>query len=164
MKSTRRTYLKGAGALTVLIAGSGVWRAYDQGVLRSGQGPAYEPWESWDTDASHGPLAVVRAAILAANPHSTQPWLFKVTDRRVELLATQASQLATVRQLIELNYGVSILPGISIDNDSGSSIRHIKLRGERSAREVVLATAKNRYLSPAAECFVSIVKEQYQAR
>lgn len=74
----------------------------------------------------------------------------------------QASQLATVRQLIELNYGVSILPKISIEVDSGSSIRYIKLRGERPAREVVLATAKGRYLSPAAEYFISVVKGQYQ--
>lgn len=74
----------------------------------------------------------------------------------------QASQLATVRQLIELNYGVSILPGISINDDPGSSIRYIKLCGGKPAREVVLATSKDRYLSPAAECFVSIVKEQYQ--
>ena len=76
----RRTFLKGAGALTVLVAGSGVWRAYDQGIFSIGQGPAYEPWKNWRTDASEGPLALVRAAILAANPHNTQPWLFKVMD------------------------------------------------------------------------------------
>jgi hypothetical protein len=83
----RRTFLKGAGVLTVLIAGGGVWRAYDQGVFSVGQGPAYEPWKNWDTDAGQGPLALVRAAILAANPHNTQPWLFKVMETRVELYA-----------------------------------------------------------------------------
>lgn len=35
----------------------------------------------------------------------------------------QASQIATVKQLVELNYGVSILPKISIDEDPGSAIR-----------------------------------------
>ncbi|MDH3694369.1 MAG: LysR family transcriptional regulator [Gammaproteobacteria bacterium] len=74
----------------------------------------------------------------------------------------QASQLATVKHLIELQYGISILPRISIEDDPDSSIRYIKLQGERPIREVVLATAKDRYLSPAAEYFVSIVKEQYQ--
>jgi LysR family hydrogen peroxide-inducible transcriptional activator len=74
----------------------------------------------------------------------------------------QASQLATVKQLIELQYGVSILPSISTDNDPDSTIRYIKLEGDRPSREVVLATAKDRYMGPAAECFVSVVKEQYQ--
>src|SRR5208282_2673388 len=32
-----------------------------------------------------GALALVRAAILAASPHNTQPWLFKVTDSSIEL-------------------------------------------------------------------------------
>ncbi len=75
----------------------------------------------------------------------------------------QAAQISSVKQLIELQYGVSILPGISIDSDSDSAIRYIKLEGETPSREVVLATAKDRYLSPAAECFVAVVKEQYQS-
>lgn len=82
----RRLFLQGAGVLTVLVAGGGVWRAYDRGVFSAGEGPAYEPWESW-RDASHGSLALVRAAILAASPHNTQPWLFKVTDSQIELYA-----------------------------------------------------------------------------
>lgn len=75
----------------------------------------------------------------------------------------QASQLATVKKLIELRYGISILPRISIDNDPDSTVRYVKLKGETPVREVVLATAKDRYISPAAEYFVSIVKEQYQS-
>lgn len=39
---SRRTFLKGAGAITVLVAGGGVYRAYDQGVWAVGEGPAYE--------------------------------------------------------------------------------------------------------------------------
>lgn len=31
------------------------------------------------------PLALVRAAILAASPHNTQPWLFKITDFSIDL-------------------------------------------------------------------------------
>ena len=75
----------------------------------------------------------------------------------------QASQLSTVKQLIQSQYGVSILPGIAVDNESDSWIRYIKLDGETPTREVILATAKDRYISPAAEYFVSIVKKQYQA-
>src|ERR1700731_4530730 len=83
----RRSFLKGTGALTVLVAGGGVWRAYDQGEFSIGEGPAYEPWKDWRTNSPDGPLALVRAAILAASPHNTQPWLFKVTDKQIELYA-----------------------------------------------------------------------------
>ena len=80
----RRSFLKGAGVVTVAVVGGGVWRAWDQGVFSVGEGPAYQPWKNWRT-ASAGPLALVRAAILAASPHNTQPWLFKVTNSSIEL-------------------------------------------------------------------------------
>ena len=82
----RRSFLKGAGAVTIVVAGGGVWRAYDQGVFSVGEGPAYEPWKDWRNDSNNqdGTLALVRAAILAASPHNTQPWLFKVTNSSIE--------------------------------------------------------------------------------
>lgn len=80
----RRAFLKSAGAVTVLVVGGGVWRAYDRGVFSVGEGPAFEPWKDWQ-EAKDSPLALVRAAILAASPHNTQPWLFKVTDSSIDL-------------------------------------------------------------------------------
>lgn len=56
----RRTFLRGAGSLIVLLAGGGVWRAWDQGVFRVAQGPAYEPWHDWRGDHGEGPLQLVR--------------------------------------------------------------------------------------------------------
>jgi len=80
----RRAFLKGAGVATILVLGGGVWRAYDRGVFSVGEGPAFEPWKDW-RETKKGPLALVRAAILAASPHNTQPWLFKVTDSSIDL-------------------------------------------------------------------------------
>jgi len=82
----RRSFLTGSGAVIVAVVGAGVWRAYDEGVFSVGEGPAYRPWKDWQNEKD-GPLALVRAAILAASPHNTQPWLFKVTDNQIELYA-----------------------------------------------------------------------------
>ena len=79
--------MKGAGTVAVVAAAGLVWRAYDQGVVSPGAGAAYEPWTGWRSDPASGPLALVRAGILAANPHNTQPWLFQVGASRIELFA-----------------------------------------------------------------------------
>lgn len=75
----------------------------------------------------------------------------------------QASQLATVKQLIELQYGVSLLPRVAFERDAECSIRYIKLKGEPLTREIVMATGFNRYLGPAAQHFMSLVKTQFQS-
>ena len=78
----------------------------------------------------------------------------------------QASQLSTIKLLIESQYGISILPSISIEENANSKIRYIKLvsNDQTPAREIVLATARDRYYSPAAEFFIETVKKQYQKK
>jgi nitroreductase len=83
----RRVFVEGAAAIALLAVGGGLWRANHEGVFSVGEGPAYEPWTNWRVDANQGPFALVRAAILAANPHNTQPWLFGVTESRIEVYA-----------------------------------------------------------------------------
>lgn len=72
MKKRAFLQLASASAVTVLVSG-GVWRTHDRGVFSVGQGSAYEPWQTWRSDQPEGVLALVRAAILAASPHNTQP-------------------------------------------------------------------------------------------
>lgn len=110
---SRRNVLALAGAGTlVLVAGGGVWRAADQGVFSTGEGPAYEPWQNWRS-APSGPLNLVRAAILAANAHNTQPWLFHVTETRLDLFADISRWIGlTDPYLSEMHIGL----GCAIEN------------------------------------------------
>ena len=92
---TRRNFLKGLGAALVVVSGGVVVRAMDNGVFSVGQGAAYEPWTNW-RDPQAGPLNLVRAAILASNPHNSQPWLFRVTDTQINLFADTRRQIGTI--------------------------------------------------------------------
>ncbi len=98
---TRRTMLHhiGVGAATVVVAGvgAGSYRVFDNGVLDAGHGTAYDPWTNWRDDATS--LGTVAAAILAANPHNTQPWTFHVTDDRVELFTDPARRTGALDAL-----------------------------------------------------------------
>ena len=96
MAVTRRQFLKGFGVVSVLVAGGGVYRAVDQGVFSAGQGPAYAAWQDWRTEAAEGPLRLVQSAILAANPHNSQPWLFRVTADQIEVFADLSRTLRTM--------------------------------------------------------------------
>ncbi len=86
-RPTRRQFLKGIGIGGGIVGLSGLgivgWRAKSQGVLEAGQGPAYAAWDEWNRGS--GPLVLVRAAILAANPHNTQPWRFAISSSAVDV-------------------------------------------------------------------------------
>jgi len=88
--------LKGAGVAAVAVAGGLVWRAFDQGVFSVGNGPAYEPWSSRRAGSERSPLRLVGAAILAASPHNTQPWLFHVTDSHIDVYADTRRNIGTI--------------------------------------------------------------------
>jgi len=110
---TRRNFLKYLGATTVVAAGGLVWRAADQGVFSAGKGPAYEAWETWRTDMSEGPLALVRAGILAANPHNTQPWLFQIEGDTIGLYADTQRHLGAMDPFLrEMHLGL----GCALEN------------------------------------------------
>lgn len=110
----RRTFLKRTGATTlVLVAGGSTYRAVDQGVFASGQGAAYEPWRDWQSASESGPLRLVQSAILAANPHNTQPWLFRVREGSVELFADTSRHLGAMDpSLREMHLGL----GCALEN------------------------------------------------
>ncbi len=85
----RRSFLgrAGGGAAAAIVIADGLlsYRAYGQGVLSEGQGPAFDAWHDWEEYA--GTTALVAAAVLAANAHNTQPWRFVATANRVDIFA-----------------------------------------------------------------------------
>ncbi|MEO8966443.1 MAG: hypothetical protein ABI355_02530 [Solirubrobacteraceae bacterium] len=95
---SRRSFLhRGAvagGTALVVVTGGVGYRAYDEGVFQVGQGGAYEAWRSWNQQ--RGPMALVAAAILAANPHNTQAWIFRVSPQRIDLFADRSRNIGAV--------------------------------------------------------------------
>ena len=78
------------------------------------EGDAYAPWRLWnDPRLRATPLALVAAAVLAANPHDTQPWLFGVRDDAIDVAADLSRNLGAMdAYLREMHLGL----GCAIEN------------------------------------------------
>lgn len=111
--SRRRVIGLGAGALTLVFA-DGLLRQAEADGRPLPEGDAYAPWRLWDDPSLRStPLALVAAATLAANPHDTQPWLFRVRDDTIEVIADLARNLGTMDPFVrEMHLGL----GCAIEN------------------------------------------------
>jgi hypothetical protein len=98
----------------VLVLGAGAlgYRAYDTGVFGVGDGAAYDPWRSWQEHRGT-PLGMVAAAILAANAHNTQAWLFRISGSRIDVFADRSRGIGAIDPFRREMY-VSI--GCAIEN------------------------------------------------
>ncbi len=106
----RRALLIGGGGLGLALAGLG-YRAWDRGVGTEEEGPAYAPWRTWEGRPQDGRLRPLRAAILAANPHDTQPWTFAVGSETIEVFADRSRNLGSFdpfRREMHLGLGAAI--------------------------------------------------------
>ena len=108
---TRRALLTGGIGSAALVLGGLGFRAWDRGVWSGGEGPAYAPWNDWEGTAADNMTRPLRAAILAANPHDTQPWLFQVKENTITLFADRARNLGTFdpfRREMHLGLGAAV--------------------------------------------------------
>jgi nitroreductase len=105
----RRQILIGGAGLGVALGAGFVARAATADLPSSGA--AYEPWRDWRNDASEGPAGLVRSAILAANAHDTQPWLFRVAPDRIDIIADESRNLGAMdpfRREMQLSLGCAL--------------------------------------------------------
>jgi len=89
---SRRNFIKGSAILGSLAVAGGFWRGVDSGVFSTSQGPAYAAWGN----SFEGNEGLVNAAILAANAHDAQPWLFKLGNSSINILADTSRNLGPV--------------------------------------------------------------------
>jgi nitroreductase len=74
-------------------------------------GPAYDAWGEWDRGS--GPITLVRAAILSANPHNSQPWRFQVSSSAIDMYADPSRNIGAMDPYLrELHIGL----GCSLEN------------------------------------------------
>lgn len=123
MVSRRSMIAGGAGAAAALALG---YRAWDRGVFSSAEGPAYAPWGEWP-QAAEGIKGAVRAAILAANAHDTQPWRFALFADGIDVYADRARHLGTFdpfRREMHLSLGAAIANLLIAAGVNGLSLTH----------------------------------------
>jgi len=108
MMLTRRAVIAGGVGLALAALG---YRAWDRGAFTGATGPAYLPWEEWRGSESDGSQRPLRAGILAASPHNTQPWLFTTSARAIAVYADRARNLGAFdpfRREMHLGVGCAI--------------------------------------------------------
>ncbi len=108
MVSRRMMIAGGIGAAVVAGAGYRIW---DRGVFAGVQGAAYDPWATWQGSIVDGIARPLHAAILAANPHDTQPWLFEIANDTITVYADRLRNLGSFdpfRREMHLGIGAAI--------------------------------------------------------
>jgi hypothetical protein len=107
MPSRKAIVASGAGLAAAALG----YRAWDRGVFSGATGLAYVPWDEWRGTETDGNRRPMRAAILAASPHDTQPWLFALSARDLIVYADRARHLGTFdpfRREMHLGLGCAI--------------------------------------------------------
>ncbi|WP_437736828.1 Acg family FMN-binding oxidoreductase [Sorangium sp. So ce1335] len=84
------------GVATLAVAGGTGWYAAGRGVFDDRRGAPFAPWTALRGRGGGGPMELVRAAVLAASPHNTQPWLFEVNEDRIDVFSDPSRSLGNM--------------------------------------------------------------------
>ncbi|MDE2109871.1 MAG: hypothetical protein KGJ79_01930 [Alphaproteobacteria bacterium] len=146
--ASRRVLIAGGFGAAVLAALG--YRAWDRGVFSSGQGPAFAPWREWQGRAGEGTRRPLHAAILAANAHDTQPWLFEPQEDSIAVYADRARNLGAAdpfrRELyVSLGCAVANLQIAAFGYGLASDIRFVAGRLEPSPANAPVKVADIRF-------------------
>jgi hypothetical protein len=146
----RRGFLKatGMGVGSIVVAGSatGGWRLHQAGLLSPDESP-FAPWDALDAASVHDPKALAAAAILASNPHNTQPWSIKVNESQFVLHAETERHLGAFdpyRREMWIGLGCAIAnaevaaPGFGFSTSSPD----IAVEGEDGAGSITMSIAR----------------------
>jgi len=109
----RRAFFQGLGIAGLGLAGAGIWRLESNHVLRIADGPAYAPWVDWQRPGTSPFEQLVRAAVLAASPHNTQPWKFHLSPEGVDVYADTSRRIGVIDPFLrEMHIGI----GCALEN------------------------------------------------
>jgi hypothetical protein len=136
----RRAVLALGGTAVLVALTGGVLHAVDAAAPPNSD--TFSPWRLWDAPDIRGkPMALVAAAVLAANPHNTQPWLFKVSEDAIEIYADPLRHLGAMDPFLrEMHLGL----GCAIENAVLTAGPNVF-----TCSQPILASRCNRSISPS---------------
>ena len=72
----------------------------------------------------------------------------------------RCAQVATVKALVGIGVGISILPQVARDPDDAKTLVYIELSGGSPSRELAVIRHQQRYQSRGAEQFLALLRER----
>jgi LysR family transcriptional regulator, hydrogen peroxide-inducible genes activator len=76
----------------------------------------------------------------------------------------RCAQVATLKQIISLGLGISLLPQLARQHDDRDTLTYLKLTGSEPTRELVVIRHLQRYQSRGAEQFLAVLREHVHQR